>query len=705
MEEQISKIEKEVFEKERSESIAKTQQNKTYTGYEVGNAVAGSSHMPTQHNSKALPKEKSSTQGPMQLLILQNRCTALERGMNRCKEMLSQQKVNSSEKISKYEKEMDQLRERFKIIEEENDKLKTKQLNTFVTDMSQPRSETNNSGDKRYTSSNRQALNSVQLQMMKLHRKSLESMRCLANLPFSNDYLEAPTLAPIFHKNDSGKPKTMNEHLLLLQNIISEFVPLNQTQKEDFDRCKNIFVEFFKIVCDICECIKNSESNFELDVVKKTHFCAYISDLLSKEMLYEKESRRSIKSIGLNDDLQEDFKVLSSEYENKASEIKLIGMMAVLALQSATLSKMIASTDVSSFYMNSNTCSNSFTPVTLLDLFVNAINEFVLPLRKYIKYTGVIYGFATLACNISKFYTKFDDYSVIDVTLAKFFNTILRVAPANGEILLKLTEFAINLGQCNDPNRLFTKLCKNHPSKNNAVSKIYNILALKLCGCEFQILFMLIIHAFPDHETLPEHRVDLLLKLSEHLNDLTLKIYLRQSDLLFLRNADKLGSQKSSCSCLEMLMSSLIALHSVLFDNLYVNFEKNKWRIKNAIQKCFSSMSVLLAKAKKSSNFHDLQFLLNKLEYLYIRMKSDIYDNRGMCAFDFFFSKSSVLEESMKECLEYTNFNHMSEEQTLSGKSEEENDYDDLVNELNENVKLEDYLSSRKYCTAKYNAS
>jgi hypothetical protein len=193
---------------------------------------------------------------------------------------------------------------------------------------------------------------------------------------------------------------------------------------------------------------------------------------------------------------------------------------------------------------------------------------------------------------------------------------------------------------------------------------------------------MLIVHAFPQYEKLPQHRLDLLFKLTENLNILTQQFIIHGSFIKCLHSEHKIDSP-DSCKCLEALLSSLVTLHAIILEHRNFNFNKYKFRIKSAVRSLTMSMGVLLWQARKSNDFEDCAFVLNKLNFIYTSIKYDkVFDEscgRRIKTFDFYFDddeSSTEAEITLKKNLETFNLEEKTHQREIDPTKEE------LINKL-----------------------
>lgn len=714
--EHASQIEKKFLEEQRSQQQAPDSEVMTYTNFQGKKPIA-STQMPKRTNFKepVAPllsqvsqmdsnKENNVSESQFQTKFLNNKCTALQRQVKRLTEQLRDKKMQSSQDVSKHCVEVDAMRDRLAQLEKENNDLRNNQF--LGLSQQQP---VNNNLQNEVDNLRQQIQNMIKKEENAVLRKSSSNIKqekpkkeFLLKMPLLS-FVDTPMLTfkdnpPKLFVPEFDKMKKLGDHLMELQYTIDTFIPLDASQKEDFDNCWLVFQQIFTIVRDICECIEEEELRSDNKIIKRENFRSRQAALLAHQINHDQQSLPPKHSMFKNFLVSKsEQQLLGLEKKQHASKIRLIGMMAVLARESFILSEMISNVDVSILY---NFTNKETVPITLLGLFSVTIKKFIIPSRQFFEYRGIAHELANLGCSISKHYFKFKDNSVIDVTLAKFLNSILAITLNNAEILIKLTEFVINVSKFSKREGLFPKLCKNHPSAYTLNSKIYSLIQIPLNGCELQILFLLIVHAFPQYGKVPQHRLELLFKLTENLNILAHQFILNGSFMKCLLSEHKFNSPET-CKCLYGLICSLVTLHTIVLDHCSVNFNKYKYQIKTAAISLVTSLSVLLRHARESKYFMDCKFILGKLSLIYNLLKhGDIYDEsigKRIKAYEFYFGNDNLQSKIiLKKNLEKLNLEAKISEQKSNrgpnkndtGKERPSKQINDLSLQMIENMNL-----------------
>lgn len=671
----VSQVEKEVLEMDRSQKQVPESQDINYSEFQ-GKKPTTSTQLTSRGNFKepaapnVLPSQISQldsnkenvSQLPFQNRILSNKCRALELTVKRLGEQLQNKKMQASQEVSKHSHEVERMRQRMIQLEKENNKLRQDHLiglsqQPVNNDLQQ---EVDNLREQVKSLMKVKEENNILKNSIARTKESGETSSPkvdpnddwinIAFAPNLSDHVTNKIKPPKLFAPDFTKPKQLCDYQLELQYTINEFISLTSEQKENFDTCWLIFQHLFIVVRDLCECVRDEEVKRECEIIKRTDFRSRQAELISIQIEHDNLSEPP-------EECDDDTHMIGLENKQQALKIRLIGMMAVLARESCTLSMMIASVNV--FTLCETSQDEEVTSLTLLDMFSSIIEKFFIPSRQYFEFYGIAHGLATLGCGISRHYNKFDDYKIVDVTLSKFLNSILAITLNSAQILIKLTEFVSNLAKGRD-SKLFTSLCINSPSSNIKRSLNFKLLQIPLDGCMFQILFMLIVNAFPQYEELPRHRLDLLFKLTENLNILTQQIILHGDFIKFLQSNHKFGSS-DSCMCLNGLISSLVTLHSIILDHTNFDFDRYKFQIKSAVRSFVMSMKVLLSQARQSKNFDDCDFVLNKMSSIYITLRHDsIYEEETgniIKAYDFYFKSngSAQVDKILRNNLESLN--------------------------------------------------
>ncbi|CRL01477.1 CLUMA_CG014412, isoform A [Clunio marinus] len=204
-------------------------------------------------------------------------------------------------------------------------------------------------------------------------------------------------------------------------------------------------------------------------------------------------------------------------------------------------------------------------------------------------YYGIVMTASSLLSNLGFHYQHFNDSKGLNEILLRFFRVILSCRCDNAIVMKNLSEFLVNATKNFHRSDLIKNFCVDFPSCNVIKNEALKCCQYPEAACTFQLFFMYLLTAFKFTEELNNFELNLVAETTLNLNRITLNILQRESGIKFF-NSENIN-KKDICSCLSMLLRSLLVLNYLTYTNSYKfsSFEKGN--------------SVLLVKAEISRSF------------------------------------------------------------------------------------------------------
>lgn len=214
---------------------------------------------------------------------------------------------------------------------------------------------------------------------------------------------------------------------------------------------------------------------------------------------------------------------------------------------------------------------------TMID-FICGITKTIIKDNRYISMNfGLVVALTHLLQSLTSHYNKYSDAEDIEIGLEKMFTMILQLATFDIEIMLCLSESFVNITK--DPNRMtfFKNMCISYPISNLEYSSYFRLMRMDLCGCKFQIFFLLLNHVIRFHEAekVTGNRLDALIQITENLNLLAFLLLANDVDIKFLVPCESSSHiEQSVCYCYRFLLYSTLILNAIVLRNQNSNPER-----------------------------------------------------------------------------------------------------------------------------------
>lgn len=218
---------------------------------------------------------------------------------------------------------------------------------------------------------------------------------------------------------------------------------------------------------------------------------------------------------------------------------------------------------------NSQSIPSTSEQQTMIDIIVFIATSIIKDNRYIAKNFGVIVALSHLLRSLTSHYDKYDYLRDIDRGLEAMFTLILQLATFDVEIMLCLSQSLVNITQ-NDPNRmkLFKSMCISYPYTNLEQSETFRLMRMDICGCKFQIFFLLLNHVFRfyDAEKITGNRLDSLIEITKNMNYLVFIFLANDLDMKFLVPLNN-SKVKNSCYCYRYLLYCTLILNDLMLKN------------------------------------------------------------------------------------------------------------------------------------------
>lgn len=525
--------------------------------------------------------------------ILQNKCNALQRQL---KNLLSQQqKQNSSQQTESLK--LNELKRKLQAIEQENAELRNNQFAGLNQQrlIKSEEVEKLKSELKQKERLEQEILVLKQKLALKANTEPMLIDRVHINNRswkiISSDFCEhslnaQPTeTLPKFELDSCIIVGQLQTDLVKIQNIMKEFIALSSFQKESHEVCWSICNQLTPIIRSLCECLKCEENTSENSLVRKFESINFYAQEISTfygRNFKEPPEKDEMKILMKNEEI----------VENEGNLIYYRIAFVTIAMMAKESSKF---------------CELITTPNdSILDLLSDLILDCIFPAQKLPRYMGCTKALAILALNISRHYKNFHQNEVEKHSLKDFIRGVILMSFNNIEILMNLTNTLINIAQVDD-SKFLIQMCRNVPSKSFRKNKFFQIIKFPSTSCEIQILFMLLLNAFPSLKEVNQERLKLLFKLTQNVNILAYLFLMQGCNMRCLQSYRKFVSDES-CRCLYSVIISVTKLNKIVIDLRYKSLEHFK-RIRHAIHCFLTSALNFLPYIKHAPPFMNMKSL------------------------------------------------------------------------------------------------
>lgn len=418
---------------------------------------------------------------------------------------------------------------------------------------------------------------------------------------------------------------SLDEEINKSRILLQTFLNTPQASKNTIEGCWATFSELIPIVSQLCKVIKAEEKGKPRYHFTRSEFVPKQAKILQEEInfnddelpknFYQKRlANESEFTDGLKSFMEGAPRPLTAKETNKRI---LFEILATFAANSAIMSQLFVEGDTLDAKEAKGNATTVIPSETILDMIANTTTECIVPIHGLKAYWGLTDGMAAFALAISRHYSKFENHSNVDNILARYFNSLIMISLNNASLLIKLTEFIINIAQVTDCNRLFSKLCKNSDSVE--CSHIHQMIKIPYAGCELQVLFMLLVNAFPFSKKVPEHRINDLFKLSENLNAIAYHFFTNGKNMECIENVKDF--EINSCKCLYGLILATTSINKKVLEQRFRHNQRYSQQIKNSILSYMQSAVIFLRYTRNRPPFWDMKNVHLELNQLYLMVK------------------------------------------------------------------------------------
>lgn len=441
---------------------------------------------------------------------------------------------------------------------------------------------------------------------------------------FSTDITQHVSIDPVRLKMvfavASKKSTILAEEISKSRILLQNYLNLSQGEKNTIEGCFPIFSELIPIISQLCKVIKAEGITKHRVYFTRSGFVNKQVEILSEELnLNHLEQPKDFyrNMIAHESELSDEFqsflgdapKPLNDKDINKRILLEILAAFAAISEIMSYLFVYADTIDAKEAKGNSN---EIMPPETILDMISNTTKKCIIPLYGLADYWALSDGLAAFAVGISRHYKKFENHTTVDKTLAQFFNALVMISLSNTTVLLKLTEFVINIAKGPDCDRLFSKLCKNVPVE---YSKIHQMIKIPCSSCELQVLFLLLVNVFPYKEDVPEHQLDNLFKLTKNLNTIAYHFFCSGKNMACIEKIKDF--EVNSCKCLYSIIVAITTLNKKVLEQRFRYDQKYCQQIKSAIKSYMNSAVIFLRYTRNLKLFWDMKTVHLELNHLY----------------------------------------------------------------------------------------
>lgn len=222
---------------------------------------------------------------------------------------------------------------------------------------------------------------------------------------------------------------------------------------------------------------------------------------------------------------------------------------------------------------NSQSIPSTSEQQTMIDIIVFIATTIIKDNRYITKNFGVVVALSHMLRSLTSHYDKYSYLRDIDRGLEAMFTLILQIATFDVEIMECLSQSLVNITQ-NDPTRmkLLKRMCISYPHTNLEQSNRFRLMRMDICGCFFQVFFLLLNHVFRfyDAEKITGNRLDSLIKITKNINYLVFIFLANDIDMKFLVPLTNSGVE-NACYCYRYLLYSTLILNDLMLKNQNTN--------------------------------------------------------------------------------------------------------------------------------------
>lgn len=611
--------------------------------------------------------------------ILQNRYTALKR---------QRDNVDEKEKAKrrKEQEESAQLREKLEATERENAQLK-RNLAAYQQEILKCQEESATSKQiSRELTTMKEKMALLEQPSRKIKDPDMKMIHILKAVP-TNSIMSQIGSHPIrFEAQTPSIDYPLADEVVKTQLMFNKFLLLAETDKETFEGCLPYFGELIPIISQLCKVIIAGKMSKSKGYIDRKSFVNHQAQLLSAEFNINDRQlpanyhwNKLVNESKYLDEVRSSMTCALSYPNEKNKNVRiLIEILSQFAENSFIMSYFIAIGDTAQGKHSKGNSKKVKQPETILGMLANTVKKYIPQTQGLESYLGLTDAMAALALAISKHYKKFDNHAVIDSILTKYFNALIMISLNNTGVLVKLTQFMVNVSSVPDYNRLLPKLCRNKPN----ISQLNQMIFIPLCGCELQVLFLLLVNAFPYNEDVPQYQLDDLFTLTRNLNVIAFQFFTHGNAMKCVEDVQNF--EAGSCKCLYGLINAITSLHKKVLEQRQIR--KYSLEIKGAIKSYINSAVTFLRYTRDLKHFLDMKRIHLELNNLYMIVKEGLMEN----------SRPPYIPEVLEQSqLELVNFDPeiLSYNEDTSVKEYSEEDNKNILREIEEESQrlLENY--------------
>lgn len=177
------------------------------------------------------------------------------------------------------------------------------------------------------------------------------------------------------------------------------------------------------------------------------------------------------------------------------------------------------------------------------------------------------FGFAIAAANLlSSLGSHFSEYNLpahktINESLMKLFRAVLECRCDDPLLMTYLSDFLVYVTTAPEKTDLVRLLCVNYPSKDIDLLKMYKISEYPPNACSFQLFLMYLLTAFNFGKFPNRLELDLLLKTTLNLSQITSNIQEMKEKTLRCLDREEKQKLPEICGCYSTLIQALLTLN------------------------------------------------------------------------------------------------------------------------------------------------